>query len=208
MYLQLIKTSIMYDVNLEHFGWNRGKEENSVEYIKRVWRDDYLQAIDNNAFSDMNFKKSMEMNDTCKPQEGTYYFSYTTGIKEKVGNDRQQPELNAEIKKFTSDVIGFDPRESERLKWQDIPKKEAKGSIYGKLLTVIKEASDPIFTNFRYWVNKYSFKLPEIFEKQKFNRNWDALKWNMKRWAEDNDTLVSRVSQEFPRISNEYTSLS
>mmetsp|Transcript_4908 Transcript_4908/g.4682 ORF Transcript_4908/g.4682 Transcript_4908/m.4682 type:complete len:90 (+) Transcript_4908:768-1037(+) len=63
LHLNLIKTSIMYDINLEHFGWNRNPEESVSEYVKRVWNDDYLQTFDNNAFGDMNFNKCMEVND-------------------------------------------------------------------------------------------------------------------------------------------------
>lgn len=55
--LSLIKTNIMYDINVEHFGWNRQPNESASDYIKRIWNDDYLELIDNNAFCDMNFEK-------------------------------------------------------------------------------------------------------------------------------------------------------
>eukprot|EP00343_Euplotes_focardii_P000253 CAMPEP_0205799742 /NCGR_PEP_ID=MMETSP0205-20121125/1146_1 /ASSEMBLY_ACC=CAM_ASM_000278 /TAXON_ID=36767 /ORGANISM="Euplotes focardii, Strain TN1" /LENGTH=263 /DNA_ID=CAMNT_0053061625 /DNA_START=720 /DNA_END=1508 /DNA_ORIENTATION=- len=206
--LQLIKTSIMYDINVEHFGWNRNSDEGLLQYIKRVWSDDYLEQIDNNAFSDMNFDKGMKINDLCKPLGDTYYFSYTTGINEKVGNKRSQPELNNEIKSFTNDVIGFDIKEFDRLSWQDLPKEPESPTLYDRSLTLLKECSDPIFTYFRYWIHRHDYDLPEMFEKQKDDKNWDALKWDHKRWREDNDTLLSRVSQEFPRISSAYNSLS
>ena len=198
----------MYDINVEHFGWNRNHNERVSEYIRRVWNDDYLEISENNAFSDMNFGKSMELNDLCKPLDSTYYFSYTTGIKEKVGNKRAQPELNNEIKNLTNDVIGFNPDKLERLQWQDIPKEQEVPNLYDKILTLMKECSDPIFTYFRYWIHRHKHDLPEIFESQKYHKNWDALKWDEKRWREDNDTLVSRVSQEFPRMSNTYHKLS
>ena len=50
MELSLIKTNIMYDINVEHFGWNRQPNESATDYIKRVWNDDYLELVDNNAF--------------------------------------------------------------------------------------------------------------------------------------------------------------
>lgn len=53
----------MYDVNVEHFGWNKKENESITEYIKRVWNDDYLQTTENNAFADMSFNRAMEVND-------------------------------------------------------------------------------------------------------------------------------------------------
>lgn len=58
------------------------------------------------------------------------------------------------------------------------------------------------------FLNNQKFELPETYEKQKDDVNWDALKWEQERWNKDNDTLVSRVSQEFPRMSNKFTKLS
>jgi hypothetical protein len=34
------------------------------------------------------------------------------------------------------------------------------------------------------------------------------LRWETNRWHSDNDTLVPRISQEFPRISHKYSKLS
>jgi hypothetical protein len=198
----------MYDINVEHWGWNKRSDEKTSEYIQRIWEDDYLSTVSNNAFDDMSFEKSMRMNDLCKPQDSTYYFSYTTGIKEKVGNDRIQVETNPEIKNFTDDVIGFDLHNSNNIKWQDIARKEEKTTLFDKAITCAKQISDPFFTYFRYWIHNHKYEVPKIFENQKDNKNWDALDWDHKRWQEDNDTLVSRVSQEFPRISHSYTKLS
>ena len=60
----------MYDINTEHFGWNREEGETTLGYINRVWEDDFLSTVDNNAFADMRFERAMEINDICKPIEG------------------------------------------------------------------------------------------------------------------------------------------
>ena len=150
----------------------------------------------------------MEVNDVCQPVEGCYYFSYTTGIKQKVSNDQVQVETNSEIKNFTNDVIGFDVQKVNRLQWQDIPKTEGQETIFGKAVTFVKHASDPIFSYCGYFINSHKFDIPDVYEIQKEDKNWDALKWDYERWSTDNDTLVSRVSQEFPRISHKYGKLS
>lgn len=198
----------MYDVNAEHMGWNKEPNEKAADYIKRVWNDDYLETVDNNAFFDMSPERSMEMNDLCQPIEGCYYFSYTTGVDQKVGNDRVQPEINPEIKHFTNDVIGFDVENINRLQWQDVPRNKGKETFCGKLVTVAKQAMDPVFTYCHYFIKRYKYDLPKIYEQQKENKNWDTLKWDHERWHEDTDTLVTRYSQEFPRMSHKYTSIS
>jgi len=48
--LSLIKTDVMYDINAEHFGWNRRTDESVMQYISRIWNDDYLETVQNNAF--------------------------------------------------------------------------------------------------------------------------------------------------------------
>ena len=53
--LALIYWNVMYDINVEHFGWNRELSESATDYIFRIWSDDYLQTISNNAFWDMGF---------------------------------------------------------------------------------------------------------------------------------------------------------
>jgi hypothetical protein len=130
----------MYDVNVEHFGWNKRENETAVEYIKRVWSDDYLETTENNAFADMSFERAMEVNDLCLPQDKCYYFSYTTGIKQKVSNDRVQVETNPKIKNFTNDVIGFDIEKVNRMEWQDIARPEKTKTFIGKIATFVKQA--------------------------------------------------------------------
>lgn len=198
----------MYDVNVEHFGWNKESNENVSEYVKRVWNDDYLETVQNNAFCDMTFDKSMDMNDICPPIEGCYYFSYTTGIKEKVSNNHTQVETCQEVKNFTNDVIGFDVQKVNRLQWQDIPREKGKETLFGKFSTLVKQACDPLFTYCNFYIQHHQYDIPSIVDSQKEDKNWDSLKWDKKRWHGDNDTLVSRVSQEFPRISHKYTKFS
>lgn len=64
-----------------------------------------------------------------------YYFSYTSGIEEKVGNNQIQPEFNHDIKDFTDSSLGFDISEVNRLKWQDIPREKGESTLFGKFLT-------------------------------------------------------------------------
>jgi len=208
MELAVQYSNIMYDVNPEHFGWHRKSGEGTLEYIRRVWNDDYLFTIDNNAFSDMSFDRVMELNDLCKLSKECYYFSYTTGIKEKVSNNHQASELNNEIKNFTDVSLGFDLNATNRLKWQDIPREEGKVTFFDRIMTAVKQGIDPVFYSFSYYLNHQKFELPEQFEEQKNDVNWDSLKWDHKRWNEDNDTLIARVTQEFPRISKKFKRLS
>lgn len=53
----------MYDVNVEHFGWNREPTESAKDYALRVWNDSYLQTVTNNAFCDMGLDNTMAINE-------------------------------------------------------------------------------------------------------------------------------------------------
>lgn len=155
----------------------------------------------------MSFGRTMEVNDLCRPNEDTYYFSYTAGIKQKVSNDRVQVEINQELKDFSNDVIGFDVQKVKRMDWQDIPKAESPETLFGKIATWVKQASDPVFTYCNLYLQYHKYDPPKAYQIDEKNKNWDALKWDTKRWHEDNDTLVARISQEFPRISYEYNKI-
>lgn len=206
--LALITNNIMYDVNVEHFGWNRDPHETAMEYIKRVWNDDYLETVQNNAFHDMSFERCMDLNDVCLPIDSCYYFSYTTGLNQKFSNCKPAPETAQDVKTFTNDIIGFDLQKVSDLKWQDIARPQGESTIFGKVSTLFKQLSDPIFTFADYYIRWHKFDVPELFESQRDSTNWDALKWDDDRWHDDSDTLVTRVAQEFPRISHKFTKLS
>ena len=121
--LAVVFWNVMYDINVEHFRWSRELSETPKEYILRVWKDDYLQTVVNNSFCDMGFENVMAVNDLCLPEDTWYYFTYTTGIQQKVSNSQIQFELNPEIQFVTEEVIGFDIPKVNRIRWQDIPRK-------------------------------------------------------------------------------------
>ena len=198
----------MYDVNVEHFGWNRQPSENARDYVARVWKDDYLQTFSNNAFCDMSFDSSMKINDKCIPISSCYYFSYTTGIETKVSNNRSHFELNPEITHASNDVIGFDKiNSSERLKWQDIPREANNATMFEMAISFIKKSTD-FFTICKNFMQTSKIIIPKLYEDQQNDSNWDALKIEEQRYYEDNDSLVARVSQEFPKMSHNFTKLS
>ena len=150
----------------------------------------------------------MTLNDKWKPSEWTYYFSYTTGIETKVSNDRIHFELNPEISNASNDVIGFDIKNStNRLAWQDIPREAKDCTLIDKAVTFIKKATD-LFTVCSKFMENSNIILPEMYKNQQFDKNWDALKIEEQRFYEDNDSLVARVSQEFPKMSHSFTKLS
>ena len=80
-------------------------------------------------------------------------------------------------------------------------------TLFEKCITIIKKSTD-IFHPFGLFLKYDKIHIPQIYKDQLNDKNWDALKIDEERFNGDNDTLVTRVSQEFPKMSHKFTKLS
>ena len=128
-------------------------------------------------------------------------------MNERASQEVDHPEFNSDINKFTENSLGFSLSEIGDMKTMDMKRPHRDVTAFEKGISLLKKVSDP-FTLFSNFLKRYKFELPGNYEEQGDDVNWDALQWDMNRWNGDNDTLVPRVTQEFPRISSDYTSQS
>lgn len=78
----------------------------------------------------MGLDNTMAINEACKPVDSCYYFSYTTGIQQKVSNSQINYELNPEIHDASEEIVGFDICKINRLRWQDIPRRITPPTVF------------------------------------------------------------------------------
>jgi len=97
---------IFYDMNVEHWDWNRRENESRIAHYKRLRNCDYYTDIQDTAFTDMCPAGNIKVRDKAKTLPHIYYFSITHGLKkENVSKDREVFKAPGEI---TESTMGYD----------------------------------------------------------------------------------------------------
>ena len=80
----------IYDLQLEHFGFQMRDDENIVEAFARLMKSDFMEHNDN-AIYDLTIDNALKINDRIEIQDDMYYFSvtgdktnYSTVLKKQV----------------------------------------------------------------------------------------------------------------------------
>ncbi len=66
-----------YDLDLDHWGYIRGRDESLADYLQRIADGPMFRGRDNGAYS-VSLQGMCEQNQRCQTYPGSHYFSYVT----------------------------------------------------------------------------------------------------------------------------------
>ncbi len=106
-----------FDFNIENPGHNRRPDESILQYIKRVWNDDYHYRTNDFAFAEFVPCHMKNTNAKLGVCDKTYYFTYAAGIRER--NRMKKREMLTEVSQASKRSLGYDIDSFENLKYSD-----------------------------------------------------------------------------------------
>jgi hypothetical protein len=74
---------ILYDMNVESWGWNRRENDGRIDHFKRIMNDQFSLESKDLSFNDLNPVGLIKLNSVVGCEPSTYYFSITAGFKYK-----------------------------------------------------------------------------------------------------------------------------
>jgi hypothetical protein len=142
----------------------------------------------------------------------TYYFSHATGERKKLREKAR--ETLSEPKKLIQNSIGYNFDVTHDLKYRGSIKKvsrrdahnpitvienlQMKFKVLGNILSIIEKIYFDNFSRLDFGVDYLNNRLnPNM-------NNLMAIDFAVRDWIDDTDLILSRATEEFPRLSSEY----
>ena len=186
-----------------------------LQYIKRVWESDVLYNTKDYAlpeFCPVHMKDVNALIDSSM-SEKTYYFSYSSGIKNR--NKTKNREMLKEPKKLSDIALGFDLDVERNMTYTEDPisvkeRPRRQVSIIDRVFAFFKVLFNVVSINNKvFYENQHHIKCPAGYLNNLLNSNMNnvmSLDYANKDITDDSDFILPRWTQEYPKLASYYQS--
>ena len=178
--------------------------------MDRLYRHDLMEQSLDISIVEFAPEYMETFNQKIKTNESTYYFSYTTGERNRTRATALE-EVLKEPQKSTEIMLGFDSDLVQNLKLFGSTRKPGNQrkplTIFDRIGAYAKGVYNPVsIWNKAYMQNNLDYatkpSLNNLFNPNM--NNIEAIDYSNKSQQNDSDGVIPRWSQEFPRLRTSY----